>query len=72
MYHGSTTQHEHNCSIVFIMADDMRPELSPYVGDRMYTPNIQKLADSGLTFRNSHCQMAICSASRNSLLSGKN
>ncbi|QXD25526.1 sulfatase [Opitutia bacterium ISCC 51] len=34
------------------------------------TPNMDKLFEQGLLFSNAHCSQAVCTASRNSLLSG--
>ncbi|WP_075344064.1 sulfatase [Tenacibaculum agarivorans] len=57
-------------NIVFIAVDDLRPELGCYDSDIAITPNIDKLASSGLTFNKAYCQEAICSPSRASLMTG--
>ncbi|SNR16593.1 sulfatase [Tenacibaculum jejuense] len=57
-------------NIVFIAVDDLRPELGCYDSDIAITPNIDKLASTGLTFNKAYCQEAICSPSRASLMTG--
>ena len=56
-------------NILFIASDDLRPELGTY-GTRAITPNIDKLAKSGLRFDRAYCNQAVCGASRISLMTG--
>lgn len=56
-------------NVLFIAVDDLRPELGVY-GSRAVTPNIDKLAASGLQFNRAYCNQAVCGASRLSLMSG--
>jgi hypothetical protein len=55
----------------YIVFDDLRPDLSAYGQKHMHTPNIQRLADTGLTFERAYCQEAVCSPSRNSFATGR-
>jgi iduronate 2-sulfatase len=57
-------------NVLFIAMDDLRPELNCYGQSFMQTPNLDRLAATGTTFRRAYCQQAICMASRASLLSG--
>lgn len=57
-------------NILFIAVDDLRPELGCYGSDIAITPNIDRLAQSGLRFNRAYCQQAICSPSRASLMTG--
>ena len=57
-------------NILFIMYDDLRPELSPYGMDYMITPNFQRLAQRSVIFDNAYCQIAVCNPSRDSMLTG--
>ena len=57
-------------NILFIAADDLRPELGCYGSDIAITPNFDALAAEGLLFNRAYCQQAICSPSRASLLTG--
>lgn len=49
-------------NVLFIAVDDLRPELGCY-GSRAITPNIDKLAASGLQFTRAYCNQAVCGAS---------
>ncbi len=57
-------------NVVFIMVDDLRPELSIYGQDQMITPHIESLAKEGITFNRAYCNVPVCGASRASLLTG--
>ncbi|MCH1438924.1 MAG: sulfatase-like hydrolase/transferase, partial [Rubripirellula sp.] len=56
-------------NVLFIAIDDLRPELGTY-GTDVLTPNIDRLAASGVRFDQAYCQQAVCGASRLSLMSG--
>ena len=58
-------------NILYLMSDDMRPQLGAYGHDYMHTPNLDKLASSGLQFDFAYTQFAYCAPSRNSFLSGR-
>jgi iduronate 2-sulfatase len=60
----------HRPNILFIAVDDLRPQLGCYGRKEMITPNIDALAASGTLFERAYCQVAVCGASRASLLSG--
>lgn len=57
-------------NVLFIMVDDLRPELNIYDKDHIKSPNIDKLASNGITFKRAYCNVPVCGASRASLLSG--
>lgn len=57
-------------NILFIAVDDLRPEISVYGADHIKSPNIDRLASEGLTFRRAYCNVPVCGASRASLLTG--
>ena len=57
-------------NILFIPVDDLRPELGAYGDEFIITPNIDRLAEQGLTFTRAYCQQAVCNPSRASLLTG--
>ncbi|MFN0080800.1 MAG: sulfatase [Prosthecobacter sp.] len=56
-------------NVLFIMADDLRPELGCY-GSVAVTPNLDALARRGMIFRHAYCQQAVCNPSRSSMLTG--
>ncbi len=56
-------------NVLFIAVDDLRPELATY-GAEVKTPNLDRLAASGVRFDRAYCQQAVCGASRLSLMGG--
>ena len=61
---------ENKQNILFIGVDDMRPLTNSYGHHQMKTPNIDKLASEGVQFNQAHTNIAVCGASRASILTG--
>ncbi len=57
-------------NVLFIAVDDLRPELNFYGASHIKSPNMDKLAGSGVAFTRAYCNVPVCGASRSSLLSG--
>lgn len=57
-------------NVLFLMMDDLRPELSIYGQSQIISPNIDALAKSGVTFNRAYCNVPVCGASRASILTG--
>jgi iduronate 2-sulfatase len=57
-------------NVLFISVDDLRPELDFYGASHIKSPNLNKLAASGVVFNRAYCNVPVCGASRSSLLSG--
>lgn len=57
-------------NVLLICVDDLKPALGCYGDTLAQTPNIDRLAATGVSFRNAYCNQAVCSPSRNALLSG--
>ena len=57
-------------NLLFIMFDDLRPELSIYGREHMITPNFERLAQRSIVFDYAYSQIAVCNPSRDSLLTG--
>tara|TARA_B100001063_G_scaffold82996_1_gene77378 strand:+ start:1421 stop:2917 length:1497 start_codon:yes stop_codon:yes gene_type:complete len=59
-----------NHNILFISVDDFRPKINSYGESQMITPNIDKLASEGIQFNNAFTNIAVCGASRASIMTG--
>ena len=57
-------------NVLFIPVDDLRLQLGCYGATQMKTPNIDRLAASGMAFDHTYCQQAVCGPTRASLLTG--
>ena len=57
-------------NVLFIAVDDLRPELNCYGSTEIKSPNIDALAAKGTLFERTYCQVAVCGASRASLMTG--
>ncbi len=57
-------------NVLFIMADDYRPELASY-GSPALTQNLDRLAKRSVQFTRAYCQQAVCNPSRSSMLTGR-
>ena len=56
-------------NVLMIAVDDLNDWIEPLGGHPdAQTPNLQRLADRGLTFRNAHCQAPLCNPSRCSVM----
>jgi hypothetical protein len=58
-------------NVLYLVFDDLRPDLSFYGETHMSTPHLQKLADSGTVFERAYCQQTVCSPSRMSFTTGR-
>ena len=57
-------------NVLFVSIDDLRPSLGVYGDSIVHSPNIDKLASEGITFRRTFAQSAVCAPSRASLMTG--
>lgn len=57
-------------NVLFIIVDDLRPELGCYGVDAIKTPNIDRLAGKSTLFQNAYCNIPVSGASRASLFTG--
>ncbi len=58
-------------NVLFISIDDLNDWVGALKGNsQVKTPNMDRLFDQGVLFTNAHCSQPVCTASRNSLLSG--
>ena len=59
-------------NILLIMSDEHAPMFSgPYGHSLVKTPNMDRLANSGVTFTNAYCNSPLCIPSRMSFMTGR-
>lgn len=66
-------------NVLFVISDDLRPQLGSYYGSDfptsvhppVYTPNIDAFASRSLLLKRAYVQQAVCSPSRTSFLTGR-
>lgn len=57
-------------NVLFVVIDDLRPELGCYGNTNIKTPNIDRLAKSATVFTRAYCQAAACAPSRAAVMTG--
>jgi N-sulfoglucosamine sulfohydrolase len=57
-------------NILWILSEDISPELSCYGTPEVQTPNLDKLAGRGIRFTNAFTTAPVCSASRSAMITG--
>lgn len=57
-------------NVVWIIADDLSPDLSCYGSTEVSTPNLDRLASEGARFTNAYVTCPVCSPSRSALITG--
>lgn len=68
---GCVSEQQSRPNIIFILTDDHRWDMMGCAGNPIiYTPNLDRLAASGIRFQNAYVTTPICAASRASILTG--
>lgn len=57
-------------NVLLICVDDLKPVLGCYGNKQAQSPNIDRLAAQSVLFERAYCNQAVCSPSRNALLTG--
>lgn len=57
-------------NILLIFSDDLNTRIGPYMEIDKHTPNLDRLADEGVSFTRAYCQFPLCGPSRASIMSG--
>lgn len=60
-----------NPNILLICVDDLRPELKSFGAEHIISPNIDKLAEKGISFQKHYVNSPSCGPSRYTLLTGQ-
>ena len=58
-------------NVLFLIVDDLRPELPSYGRTQVHAPNMERLAEQGLVMLNAYANVPVCGQSRESLLTGR-
>lgn len=58
-------------NIIFIIADDQNTDQIGYIGGKVLTPHIDRMAESGIRFNRCYASASVCSPSRYTCLSGQ-
>ena len=68
---SQTTRKQNRPNILFITVDDLNDWVGCLGGNPdAQTPNLDRLAAQSVLFSNAHCQVALCNASRESMMTG--
>ncbi|MDB4584547.1 sulfatase-like hydrolase/transferase [Draconibacterium sp.] len=57
-------------NIIWLMAEDIGPDIECYGMPAVKTPNLNKLAETGMKFTKAFCTNPICSPSRSAMMTG--
>ncbi|WP_169816794.1 sulfatase [Wenyingzhuangia fucanilytica] len=63
-------QQQSKPNVLLLYMDDLRPELGCYGANQIQSPNIDLLAKNSVVFNNAYCNVAVCGASRASMMTG--
>lgn len=58
-------------NVLFVIVDDLRPELGCYGNNEIKTPYFDRFAEESVTFTRAYCQAAACAPSRASVMLGQ-
>jgi len=64
-------EHRTPPNVVLIMADDLFVDIGCYGNKQIHTPNLDRLARSGVLFDRAYANYPLCGPSRNSMMSGR-
>jgi len=69
---GTAAKSSRRPNIIYLLADQLRYQSCGYAGDtKAHTPNLDRMAGEGISFRQAVSHMPVCSAYRASLFTGK-
>ncbi|MCJ7680845.1 MAG: sulfatase-like hydrolase/transferase [Candidatus Aminicenantes bacterium] len=68
---GLLSRPDKRLNILFVIVDDLRPELGCYGNPEIHTPHFDRFAKESVLFSRTHCQAAACAPSRASVFLGQ-
>ena len=68
---GGAAEGPQRLNVLLLVADDLRPELGCYPRGRASTPNLDRLAATGVRFDRAYSLFPLCNPSRSSFLPGR-
>ncbi|TWT85140.1 Arylsulfatase [Planctomycetes bacterium CA13] len=70
LFSASMTHADEKLNVLWIIADDLSPDLSCYGYEGIQTPNIDRLAEQGTRYDFAFSTSPVCSASRSAFITG--
>ena len=67
---AQSTEPNNGQNVLFIIVDDLRPEIGCYGAKHIHSPHIDSFAETGMVFERAYCQQSICNPSRTSVMTG--
>ncbi len=74
---GTTCTQKHNSrtssekpNVIFFVLDDLNDWINPLGYKQVKTPNLDRLAEAGVTFKNAHAPASYCAPSRTAIFTG--
>ncbi len=67
---SDSSEYRERPNILFVIVDDLRPELGCYGNPYIKTPHFDSFAGKSMLFSNAYCQNASCAPSRASVMTG--
>jgi len=71
LFSCGSTPPEELPNVLFVIVDDLRPELGCYGNTEIKTPHFDAFAEEAMVFQRAYCQNAACAPSRASVMLGK-
>lgn len=67
---ANTNEKDERPNIIWLVAEDLSPRFAAYGDSLAHTPNINSIAESGITYENAFTVSGVCAPSRSSMITG--